>query len=101
MARRSRRVSPTSTSRTARIAGQPVGKGIRHERSAVTGKFRAATSAAGSAEYSEAARVGSVDPEANDAPDIESMTPEVRAAYIELVATQVADWSAELNRRLA
>lgn len=99
MARRSRRVSPTSTSNTARIAGRPVGKGIRYERSAVTGKFRAAASAAGSAEYSKAAQVGS--PEANDAPDIESMTPEVRAAYIELVATQVADWSAELNRRLA
>ncbi|QXN74330.1 hypothetical protein SEA_OBLADI_114 [Gordonia phage ObLaDi] len=34
-------------------------------------------------------------------PDVGSLTPEQRRAYIELIGTNVAEWSADLNRRLA
>ncbi|XAO35556.1 hypothetical protein SEA_MORGANA_122 [Gordonia phage Morgana] len=40
-------------------------------------------------------------PQRPSTPDVGAMTPEQRRAYIELIATNVATWSADLNRRLA
>lgn len=34
-------------------------------------------------------------------PDVGSMSSEQRRAYIELIGANVAEWSADLNRRLA
>lgn len=82
--------SATSTTRTHRhVAGRLEGKGFGDDEGVPIANSTSADA--------HVVLEGAI----SQTPDVESMSPEVRAAYIELVAAQVADWSAELNRRLA